>query len=57
MFAAGSSLIISDASFKDGFVAGSEIKLTNVQVTRDLYVAGANITITGNVGRNLYVAA
>ena len=56
MFAAGSQLNITDASFKDGFVAGSIIEFNNVAVDRDLYVAGQKITLKGNVGRNAYIA-
>lgn len=56
MFAAGSSLNISGSTFRDGFFAGSVLEFTNIDVTRDLYVAGQKVSIEGTIGRNLFVA-
>lgn len=56
LFAAGNSVSINGATFNDGFVAGQIIEVKDVNASRDLYIAGQNIKVTGTVGRNLFVA-
>ncbi len=56
MFVAGNAVNINASSFKDGFFAGTNVEINDVNVARDLYVAGSNVKITGSVGRNLFIA-
>ena len=55
---AGNTLSLSGNYKHDLFAAGSSIKLEKgAVVSRDAYLAAANVNINTNIGRNLYVGA
>lgn len=51
-FVAGNSVKLVSQKFIDGFIAGNVIEIKDVEVQRDLYVAGSAITYSGTTGRN-----
>ena len=55
-FIAGNYVKLDSQKFIDGFVAGSIIDIKDVEVQRDMYVAGSTITYAGTTGRNLMLA-
>ena len=55
-FVAGNYVKLDSQKFIDGFVAGSIVDIKDVKVTRDMYVAGSNVTYAGTTGRNLFIA-
>lgn len=55
-FIAGNYVKLDSEQFIDGFVAGSIVDVKDVTVTRDMYIAGTNVTYAGNTGRNLVIA-
>lgn len=55
-FIAGNYVKLDSQKFIDGFVAGSIVDIKDVEVQRDMYVAGTTITYAGTTGRNLMLA-
>ena len=52
---AGNTINVSDEVENDLFVAGNAITITkDAKITRDAYIAGSNIVILTDVGRDLY---
>ena len=55
-FVAGNFVKLDSQKFIDGFVAGNVIEVKDIEVQRDLYVAGSTINYSGTTGRNAYLA-
>ncbi len=54
-FVAGNFVKLNSQKFIDGFIAGNIVDIKDVEVQRDLYVAGTSITYAGNTGRNVFI--
>ena len=55
---AGNNVSISEKVLKDMFVAGNKIIISeNAEIGRDAFIAGSNVTVLGNVGRDLRIGA
>lgn len=56
-FFAGATVDIQGTIEKDLFAAGSDVKILDESIiNRDAYIYGSNVSISSNIGRNLYVA-
>ena len=55
-FIAGNYVKLDSQKFIDGFVAGSIVDIKDIEVQRDMYVAGSSIKYAGTTGRNLFIA-
>ncbi|MBO6195486.1 MAG: hypothetical protein J6O56_03965 [Bacilli bacterium] len=54
-FVAGNFVKLDSQKFIDGFIAGNIVEIKDVEVQRDMYVAGSTVTYAGNTGRNLFI--
>lgn len=54
-FIAGNLVRVNQEKFIDGFIAGSTVEINSSEISRDLYVAGANITFDSIVNRDAYL--
>ena len=55
LFTAGNDIVLTEDVTKDLFLAGANIEIKGSNLKRDAYIAGGNITIDGNVLRNIYI--
>lgn len=54
---AGNVINIKGTIKYDGFIAGNIINLKNPTIERDLIIAGSDVEVSGNIGRNLTIYA
>jgi hypothetical protein len=55
LFAAGRTVSLEGEIIKDAFVAGANVSLKNAVLGRDIYLAGENVSLSGDFGRNVYI--
>ena len=55
---AGNTVDVNGAVYKDSFIAGNIIKIeADADLQRDVFIAGAEVEISGNIGRDVTIYA